>query len=56
MADGMAVAPPDKPDPALATRICGRCRAQFPAEPGQDVLTLRDWWLCAPCHEALMGP
>lgn len=55
MADAKAVVIPGSTSPALPTRPCGRCRAQFPTEPGQDVLTLHDWWLCGPCHEALMG-
>ena len=54
MANAKAVVPPTSGDP-VNTRICGRCRAQFPAEPEQDVRTLHDWWLCGPCHEALMG-
>ena len=55
MADIKAVAPPGTAGPAPTTRTCGRCRGQFPADPEQDVLTLGDWWLCGPCHEALMG-
>jgi hypothetical protein len=39
----------------LATRICGRCRGEFPAARDQDVLTLTDWWLCDPCRDSLMG-
>ena len=38
-----------------AVRSCGRCRKEFPLEVGQDKVTLRDWWLCEPCHVSLLG-
>ncbi len=48
------------PVPALAVeesvppRQCGRCRLTFPGDPTVDPFA-RDWWLCPPCHDALLG-
>jgi hypothetical protein len=40
---------------AKTTRRCSRCRLDFPidreAAPGQRA----EWWLCAPCHDKLIG-
>ena len=46
---------PDLSGATAAVRTCSRCREEFPAEAGQDELTLKDWWLCPPCHLSLMG-
>jgi hypothetical protein len=41
------------PEDEMPTRLCGRCRHAFPFDdstaPGPT------WWLCPPCHEALLG-
>ena len=34
---------------------CGRCRRYFPLEDGADPASQAKWWLCPPCHEALLG-
>ena len=34
-------------------RQCGRCRKVFPAEPGADARSVREWWACLACHAAL---
>jgi hypothetical protein len=45
--------PEDDGENVQPTRLCGRCRHSFPfddsTEPGPK------WWLCPPCHEALLG-
>lgn len=35
-------------------RQCGRCRRHFPVLPETDPAELKDWWLCATCHESLV--
>lgn len=35
---------------------CARCRQVFTVDPAVDPTVLEDWWLCAPCRSALIGP
>jgi hypothetical protein len=41
---------------SVPSRQCGRCRAVFPGDPTIPFGTMPDWWLCPPCHTALLGP
>ncbi len=43
------------PVPAIepVQRQCSRCRGHFPAEPGLHAAAIREWWVCAPCHDSL---
>ena len=41
---------------SVPSRQCGRCRAVFPGDPTIQLGTIPDWWLCPPCHSALLGP
>lgn len=36
-------------------RQCGRCRRFFPFEDTEEPSSKLKWWLCPPCHEALLG-
>jgi hypothetical protein len=36
-------------------RQCGRCRRFFPRDGAVDPDATPKWWLCAPCHETLLG-
>ena len=36
-------------------RQCGRCRAVFEGDPTLHATAIADWWLCPPCHAALLG-
>jgi hypothetical protein len=38
-----------------AGRQCGRCRKTFGADETAHPTALQEWWLCPPCHEALLG-
>lgn len=38
-----------------ATRLCSRCRRRFPAPVPQHPDRPEEWWLCAPCHDGLIG-
>jgi hypothetical protein len=38
------------------SRRCGRCRRTFPGDPTLPATAHPDWWVCAPCHDALFGP
>lgn len=40
---------------APTTRVCGRCRQAFPADPTLPDAQATDWWACAPCRTALFG-
>ena len=40
----------------LEPRLCGRCRQRFPGDPTLPVTARPGWWLCASCHDALLGP
>jgi hypothetical protein len=46
----------DLNDVGPTTRQCGRCRKSFPSDPTLPLSVRLDWWLCPPCHEALLGP
>jgi hypothetical protein len=37
------------------TQQCGRCRRFFPIDGMVDPEATPKWWLCPPCHEALLG-
>ncbi len=37
----------------MLRRRCGRCRAEFPVEPGLDVRSSHEWWACPECRIAL---
>ena len=37
-----------------ATHQCGRCRRSFPDEPDDHAGAPGDWWVCAPCREAIL--
>lgn len=46
----------DTSEPARsASRLCGRCRKAFDRDPTDPHATDTAWWLCPPCHEALVG-
>ena len=42
-------------DGAGPTQQCGRCRRFFPIDGSVDPEAQQQWWLCPPCHEALLG-
>ena len=46
----------DLNDAGPTVRQCGRCRDSFPLDPTLPVSARLDWWLCPPCHDALLGP
>jgi hypothetical protein len=62
-ADGAAVTPPAdtavdtgiEAGPDVAPRRCSRCRATFPGVEERNAAGHVVWWLCSPCHEALLG-
>jgi hypothetical protein len=37
------------------TRQCGRCRLMFDGDTTAGAVTPPKWWLCPPCHSALLG-
>lgn len=37
------------------TKLCGRCRKPFDRDPADPPAAEAPWWLCPPCHEALVG-
>lgn len=37
------------------TRRCGRCLAEFPADPDADPVVIPEFWMCPPCRKALLG-
>src|SRR3954470_5918343 len=43
------------PGHALAQRQCGRCREWFDGDATLHPTALPTWWLCPPCHVALLG-
>jgi hypothetical protein len=45
----------DMSDQARETRKCSRCRGVFPADPSLLHTGEYAWWLCDPCHDALLG-
>jgi hypothetical protein len=54
----------ETPEPDSATvpgdevrrqRHCGRCQLTFPGDLGLHPTAQLGWWLCPPCHEALLG-
>jgi hypothetical protein len=42
-------------DEPVAGRQCGRCRKTFGVDPTAHPTARQEWWLCPPCHEALLG-
>jgi hypothetical protein len=51
--DGAATAVSDN---LQETRRCWRCLQMFPCEPRDAPAGSADeWWLCDPCHVALLG-
>jgi hypothetical protein len=42
-------------DERARPRRCGRCRGTFAGDPTLDSSAEPEWWLCPPCHEALLG-
>ena len=40
---------------AVRERRCGRCQQMFPGEAGSHATAQLGWWMCPPCHEALLG-
>jgi hypothetical protein len=42
-------------DELARPRQCGRCRRTFAGDPTLNSSALPEWWLCPPCHEALLG-
>jgi hypothetical protein len=42
-------------DEPSAGRQCGRCRQMFAMDATAHPTALREWWLCRPCYEALLG-
>jgi hypothetical protein len=47
---------PGEGEDTIASRQCGRCRLTFPGDPTLHPTALPEWWLCAPCRLALLGP
>ena len=48
--------PEAAPEPeTVRERRCGRCQVMFPGEAGQHATAQLGWWMCPPCHEALLG-
>lgn len=47
--------PASSPKGDEPTRQCGRCRKLFAADPDVEPTALDEWWLCPPCHDALLG-
>ena len=45
------LAPTDSSPP----RRCSRCRSVFPGREERTATGHVVWWLCDPCHEALLG-
>jgi len=45
----------DVNDVGPTVRQCGRCRNSFPPDPTLPFSARRDWWLCPPCYDALLG-
>lgn len=45
---------PSRDEPS-AGRQCGRCRKMFGIDGTAHPTALQEWWLCPPCHEALLG-
>jgi hypothetical protein len=37
-------------------RCCSRCRGLFPETDASRPVRAGEWWLCAPCHDTLIGP
>ena len=38
------------------SRRCWRCLQTFPCEAADLHAGPAEWWLCEPCHRALIGP
>jgi hypothetical protein len=53
----MSIAPqaPARNEDAVVPRQCGRCRLEFDGDPTVVPGTKPGWWLCPPCHTALLG-
>lgn len=39
----------------VATRVCSRCRKEFPLPEDARPTPPGEWWLCPPCHDRLIG-
>lgn len=50
----LSAVPPRAVEESVPPRQCGRCRLTFPGDPTLAPLG-RGWWLCPPCHDALLG-
>jgi hypothetical protein len=48
------IEPMDAFDEESAERQCSRCRLWFTDIHGA-ARRLPEWWLCAPCHDVLLG-
>ena len=35
-------------------RRCGRCQLMFPGDPGAHATAKLGFWMCPPCHSALL--
>jgi hypothetical protein len=42
--------------PEAQERCCSRCRRLFPATDASRHVQPGEWWLCAACHDKLIGP
>jgi hypothetical protein len=47
--------PPRRPDDALSSRQCSRCRKPLKGDPTLHLKAPPEWWLCPPCRIALLG-
>ena len=46
---------PEHDEDGPETRQCGRCREFFPVDDTPLEVDHPKWWLCATCHEKLIG-
>jgi len=56
---GIAVSTPNgvvAAAPESRQRYCSRCRQLFPVTDASRHVREGEWWLCAPCHDKLIGP
>ena len=42
-------------EPAVPTRLCGRCRKPSDRDPTDRPGSTADWFLCPPCRQVLLG-
>ena len=42
-------------EPAVRTRLCGRCRKPSDRDPAEPSGSVAIWFLCPPCRQKLLG-